>query len=213
MKVLSAGNLLEHTDPGRNDDMVMVETKAAVAGELKKAWGWLLAWGILLVVAGVVALGYEFSVSIVTTLFVGGLLVVYGVIEVVQAFRHQMWQGFFLFLIGGILSIVAGALILARPIAGMEVLTLLMAAYFLVLGAFRSVGAISSRHPGWGWGLFNGVVSVALGMLIWNRWPASSLWVIGLFVAIDMIFQGWNYIMLALVARKGAQLIAPAAAH
>ena len=90
--------------------MVMVETKAAVAGELKKAWGWLLAWGIILLVAGVVGLGYEFSVSVVTTLFVGGLLVVYGVIEVVQAFRHQKWQGFFLFLIGGILSIVAGAL-------------------------------------------------------------------------------------------------------
>ena len=193
--------------------MVMVETKAAVAGELKKAWGWLLAWGIMLVVAGVVALGYEFSVSVVTTLFVGGLLVVYGVIEVVQAFRHQRWSGLFLFLFGGILSIVAGVLILARPIAGMEVLTLLMAAYFLVLGAFRSVGAISSRHPGWGWGLFNGLVSMVLGMFIWNRWPASSLWVIGLFVAIDMIVQGWSYIMLALVARKGAQLVAPSGGH
>jgi uncharacterized membrane protein HdeD (DUF308 family) len=64
--------------------MVMVETRAAVAGELKKAWGWLLAWGIILLIAGVVALGYEFSVSVVTTLFVGGLLVVYGVIEVVH---------------------------------------------------------------------------------------------------------------------------------
>jgi uncharacterized membrane protein HdeD (DUF308 family) len=193
--------------------MVMVETKAAVAGELKKAWGWLLAWGIILLVAGVVGLGYEFSVSVVTTLFVGGLLVVYGVIEVVQAFRHQRWSGFFLFLFGGILSIVAGALILARPIAGMEVLTLLMAAYFLVLGAFRSVGAVSSRHPGWAWGLFNGIVSMVLGMFIWNRWPDSSLWVIGLFVAVDMILQGWNYIMLALVARRGAQLVAPAGGH
>jgi len=193
--------------------MVMVETQAAVAGELKKAWGWLLAWGIILLVAGVVGLGYEFSVSVVTTLFVGGLLVVYGVIEVVQAFRHQRWSGFFLFLFGGILSIVAGALILARPIAGMEVLTLLMAAYFLVLGAFRSVGAVSSRHPGWAWGLFNGIVSMVLGMFIWNRWPDSSLWVIGLFVAVDMILQGWNYIMLALVARRGAQLVAPAGGH
>jgi len=181
-----------------------------VAGELKKAWGWILAWGIILVVAGVVALGYEFSVGVVTTLFVGGLLIVYGVIEVVQAFRNQRWQGFFLFLFGGILSIVAGALILARPIAGMEVLTLMMAAYFLVLGAFRSVGAISSRHPGWGWGLFNGIVSMVLGMFIWNRWPESSLWVIGLFVAIDMIFQGWNYVMLGLLARRGAKVLAPA---
>jgi len=193
--------------------MFMVETRAAVAGELKKAWGWLLAWGITLEVAGLIGLGYNFAMTVVTTVFIGGLLAVYGVVEIAQAFRHQRWQGFFLFLIGGILSIVAGVLIWTRPLVGMEVLTLLMASYFLVLGAFRSVGAISSRHPGWGWGLFNGLVSVVLGMLIWNGWPASGLWVIGLFVAIDMVFQGWNYIMLAFVARKGAQVVAPAGGH
>jgi len=191
--------------------MVMVDTRAAVAGELKKAWGWLLAWGVILLFAGLAGLSYSVAVGVVTTIFIGGLLVVYGVVEIVQAFRHQKWSGFFLFLIGGLLSIVAGVLIWSRPLAGMEVLTLFMAAYFLVLGSFRSVGAISSRHPGWGWGLFNGLVSIVLGMMIWNRWPASSLWVIGLFVAIDMIFEGWNYIMLGFLARKGAQVIAPPA--
>jgi uncharacterized membrane protein HdeD (DUF308 family) len=136
-------------------------------------------------------------------------MIVYGVMEVVNAFRHQRWSGFFLFLFGGILSIVAGGVIWARPLASLEVLTLLVAAYFLVLGSFRVVGAVSSRHPGWGWGLGNGAISVVLGLLIWNRWPASALWVIGMFVAIDMIFQGWNYVMLALVARKGAAIVAP----
>ncbi len=71
--------------------------------------------------------------------------------------------------------------------------------------------AVSSRHPGWGWGLFSGAVSAFLGMLIWRSWPESSLWVIGLFVCIDMIFRGWNYVMLAMVARKGAQVVAPEA--
>jgi uncharacterized membrane protein HdeD (DUF308 family) len=190
--------------------MAMVDTRPAVAGELKKAWGWLLAWGVILVVAGVVGLGYTVAVSVVTTVFIGGLLAVYGVVEVVQAFRHRRWSGFFLFLIGGVLSIVAGGLIWASPLAGLEVLTLLMASYFLVLGVFRCVGAISSRHPGWGWGLVNGLVSVVLGVMIWSRWPFSSLWVIGLFVAIDMLFQGWSYVMLAFVARRGAQVLAPA---
>jgi uncharacterized membrane protein HdeD (DUF308 family) len=189
--------------------MTMVETPAAVAGELRKAWGWLLAWGILLVVGGMAGLGYAFAMSVVTTIFVGGLLVAYGVTEVVQAFRHQRWSGFFLFLFGGILSIVAGGVIWTQPLLGLGVLTLLAASYFLVLGAFRVVGAVSSRHPGWGWGLGNGAVSVLLGLLIWNRWPASSLWVIGMFVAIDMIFQGWNYVMLALIARKGAAAVTP----
>jgi uncharacterized membrane protein HdeD (DUF308 family) len=154
-------------------------------------------------------LGYAFAMSVVTTIFVGGLLVAYGVMEVVQAFRHQRWSGFFLFLFGGLLSIVAGGVIWTQPLLGLGVLTLLAASYFLVLGAFRVVGAVSSRHPGWGWGLGNGAVSVLLGLLIWNRRPASSLWVIGMFVAIDMIFQGWNYVMLALIARKGAAAVAP----
>ena len=135
--------------------MTMVDSRAAVAGELKKAWGWLLAWGIMLILLGVIGLGYEFAVSVVTTVFVGGLMVAYGVMEVVHAFRHKLWSGFFLFLFGGCLSIVAGGVIWARPLAGMEVLTLLVAAYFLVLGVFRVVGTVSSRHPGWGWGLFN----------------------------------------------------------
>jgi len=189
--------------------MTMAETREAVAGELGKAWGWLMAWGILLVVAGVVALGYEFAVSVVTTVFVGGLLVAYGVMEVIHAFRHQRWSGFFLFLFGGILSIVAGGVIWARPLAGLAALTLLVACYFLVLGVFRVVGAVSSRHPGWVWGVLNGAVSAFLGLLIWNGWPESSVWAIGLFVAIDMIFQGWNYVMLAVVARRGAALAAP----
>jgi uncharacterized membrane protein HdeD (DUF308 family) len=189
--------------------MTMVETPAAVAGELRKAWGWLLAWGILLVAGGMAGLGYAFAMSVVTTIFVGGLLVAYGVMEVVQAFRHRRWSGLFLFLFGGLLSIVAGGVIWTQPLLGLGVLTLLAASYFLVLGAFRVVGAVSSRHPGWGWGLGNGAVSVLLGLLIWNRWPASSLWVIGMFVAIDMIFQGWNYVMLALIARKGAAAVTP----
>lgn len=191
--------------------MTMVEAREAVAGEIRKAWGWLLAWGILLVVGGIVALGYEFVMSVVTTVFVGGLLVAYGVVEVVQAFRHRRWSGFLLFLLGGLLSIVAGIAIWAQPLVALGVLTLMVAAYFIVLGTFRAVVAVSSRHPGWGWGLFNGAISVLLGLLIWNRWPASSLWVIGMFVAIDMIFQGWNYVMLALIARKGAAAIAPPA--
>ncbi|HVP66410.1 MAG TPA: HdeD family acid-resistance protein [Anaeromyxobacteraceae bacterium] len=182
--------------------MTNVDNRAAILGELRKNWGWLLAWGIVLEIAGVIGLGYTFTVTAVTTVFIGALMIVYGVIELFQAFRHQRWSGFFLFLIGGILSVVAGGIIWWRPFVGMELLTLFMASYFLVLGAFRVVGSISTRHPGWGWSLFAGAASLVLGVLIWNRWPLSSFWVIGLFVSIDMIFAGWNYIMLSLVARR-----------
>jgi len=192
--------------------MPNVDTAAAIAGELRKAWGWLLAWGILLVIGGLISLSYELVASAVTVDVIGLFLIALGLIEIVQAFRHQRWSGFFLFLIGGILSTVAGFLLWRSPLAGMAVLTLFMASYFMVLGAFRAIGAISTRHPGWGWGAFSGAVAFVLGAMIWSEWPASSLWVIGLYVAISMLFQGWNYIMLAMVAKSARPQGEPAAA-
>jgi uncharacterized membrane protein HdeD (DUF308 family) len=182
--------------------MPNVDHAAVVAGELRKHWGWLLAWGVVLVAVGFLSLGYELVTTVVTVDVVGLFLVVLGFVEVVQAFRHARWSGFFLFLLGGILSIVAGFLLWRAPLAGMALLTLVMASYFLVLGAFRTVGAISSRHPGWGWGALSGLVAFALGAMIWSEWPASSLWVIGLYVSIGILFQGWNYVMLAMIARR-----------
>ncbi len=184
--------------------MTNVNLAAAAGGELRKAWGWLLAWGILLVFVGVIALSYEFLATAVAVDVIGLFLIALGVIEIVQAFKHQRWSGFFLFLVGGLLSIVTGFMLWRRPLIGMAVLTLFMASYFLVLGSFRLVGSIVTRHPGWGWGAFSGLTGIVLGAMIWAEWPASSFWVIGLFVAISLVFQGWNYVMLALVARKAA---------
>jgi uncharacterized membrane protein HdeD (DUF308 family) len=182
--------------------MADLDHPAAVAGELRKARGWLLAWGILLLVTGFVSLSYELVATVVTVDVVGLFLIAQGAIEVVQAFRHQRWSGFFLFLVGGILSIVAGVLLWRSPLAGMAVLTLLMASYFLVLGAFRTIGAVATRHPGWGWGALSGAVAFVLGAMIWSEWPVSSFWAIGLYVSITMLLQGWNYVMLAMVARR-----------
>lgn len=180
----------------------MNDSHPSVLGVLRRNWGWLLAWGAALEILGLIGLGYLFAVSAVTTVFLGAMLVAYGVVEVVHAFRHQGWSGFFLFFFGGLASIAAGAILWWNPLGGMAVLTLFAAMYFIAVGVIRSLGALSTRHPGWGWGLVNGLVSVVLGILVWRGWPASSFWVIGLFVCIDMVFRGWNYIMLALLARR-----------
>jgi uncharacterized membrane protein HdeD (DUF308 family) len=111
-------------------------------------------------------------------------------------------SSFFLFLVGGLASLVAGILLWMRPLAGIAVLTLLMASYFLVVGSFRLVGSLVNRHPGWGWGAFSGAVAFALGAMIWAEWPASSVWAIGLYVSVSMLLQGWNYVMLAMVAKR-----------
>jgi uncharacterized membrane protein HdeD (DUF308 family) len=58
------------------------------------------------------------------------------------------------------------------------------------------------QFPHWGWVLFGGVLNLLLGILIWWGWPASALWVIGLFVGIDMIYNGWTWVVLALSLKR-----------
>ena len=58
---------------------------------------------------------------------------------------------------------------------------------------------------GWYWPLVSGLISILLGIMILAKWPVSGLWVIGLFVAIELIFNGWSYVFVALAARKAGQ--------
>jgi uncharacterized membrane protein HdeD (DUF308 family) len=79
----------------------------------------------------------------------------------------------------------------------------LIIAMFLVFeGVFRIVAALVARYPHSGWVLFNGVITLLLGVMIWRRWPYSGLWVIGLFVGIEMLLNGWSLVMLSLAGRK-----------
>src|SRR6266481_5271176 len=98
--------------------------------------------------------------------------------------------------------LVVGGLIVANPAAGTLSLTLLMAAFFIVGGVFRIATALSVRFPGRGWAVAGGVVTVALGTMIAAEWPVSAVWVIGTFVGIDLIFDGWSLIMAGLGARE-----------
>jgi uncharacterized membrane protein HdeD (DUF308 family) len=90
----------------------------------------------------------------------------------------------------------------ANPAAGALSLTLLLAAFFMVGGILRIVAAVSFRFPGRGWAVFGGLVTLVLGAMIWSEWPTSSIWVIGTFVGIDLIFDGWSLVMTGMAARQ-----------
>jgi uncharacterized membrane protein HdeD (DUF308 family) len=93
---------------------------------------------------------------------------------------------------------VIGLLIIIKPLLGAEALTLMLAVYFLLAGAFRLVGAFVAGSPARLWVAFVGLVDLVLGIMILNHWPSDSLWVIGLFVAINLIFSGTLWMSLAL---------------
>jgi uncharacterized membrane protein HdeD (DUF308 family) len=166
-------------------------------------WKWFLVLGIGLLLLGMVALWASVAVTVASMVLFGVLFVVSGMIQTVQAFQTRQSRGFFLHLLAGILDLVVGLLLVTHPTAGALGLTLLLAAFFLVGGLFRSIAALSLRFPNWGWALVGGIVSVLLGILLGMEWPESGLWFIGLCIGIDMIFHGWGWVMLALAYREG----------
>jgi uncharacterized membrane protein HdeD (DUF308 family) len=169
--------------------------------EVRRSWGWYLVVGIVLVVLGTIAIGSVFLMTIASVFFFGWILIVGGVIEVVHAFWHKRWAGFFLDLLTGILYVVAGWMMVTNPQESALLLTLLIAMFLVFEGVFRIVAALAVRYPHWGWVLLDGIVSLVLGILIWRQWPVSALWVIGLFVGIEMLLNGWSLVMLGLTGR------------
>jgi uncharacterized membrane protein HdeD (DUF308 family) len=170
--------------------------------ELRRHRGWFVALGVALVVLGVVALGAVGLVTLASVLLFGWLLLIGGIMQIVHAFRVRRWGGFPRHLLGGVLSLVVGLLIARNPVAGAASLTLLLAAFFMVGGIFRIGAALSFHFPGRGWAVLSGVVTLLLGIMIWSEWPASGVWVIGTFVGIDLIFDGWSLVMTGMAARQ-----------
>ena len=112
------------------------------------------------------------------------------------------WAGFFLHLLVALLFGIAGALMAFKPVISAEAVTFVMSIFFLVGGLYLLFGSIWSHAAGWGWGAANGVISSILGILLLMQWPVSGLWVVGLFVGIDLIFYGSAWIAMALTLHK-----------
>lgn len=169
---------------------------------LRAGWGWLLALGIALIVLGTIAIAIPLVMTISVIVFVGVLMLIGGVIEALGAFWARDWSGFFSRLLEGLFFLLLGALFVFSPTESAAAVTLVLAILLIVVGIFRIVVSVSYRFPGWTWPLISGIISVVLGVMIWSMWPLSSFWVIGLFVGLEMIFDGWWWVMIALTLRK-----------
>jgi uncharacterized membrane protein HdeD (DUF308 family) len=163
---------------------------------------WFLCLGILLIVIGTIAIGSAELMTMVSVILLGWLLIFGGLFEVIHGFARRAWGGFFINLMGGALYVVTGVLMITHPGVAAITLTLLIAMLFIVAGTFRLFVAFSTPMHHRGWLILNGAISLFLGFSIWSSWPVSGLWVIGLFIGIDMIFDGWTEVMLALSARS-----------
>jgi uncharacterized membrane protein HdeD (DUF308 family) len=169
---------------------------------VQRNWGWFLALGIVQIILGTIALGESVFMTLFSVVMLGWLLIIGGISSVIHAFMERKWNGFIIDLLTGLLYVVVGFMMAANPGEAAVTLTLIISLFLMIGGIFRIVEGLVGELPHKGWVLLNGVVTLVLGILIWRRWPFSGLWVIGLFVGIEMLLYGWSLVMLALAARK-----------
>jgi uncharacterized membrane protein HdeD (DUF308 family) len=174
-----------------------------VFGELKKHWAWMLSLGIVMVILGVIGLGMTVLFNEIVVMYFGFLLLFGSGVQLMQAFRAEAWKGRVWHVLIALVYIVGGIIAVTEPVIAGMTLALLIAWTLIVIGVLRLVMALQMRGAaGWLWTLLGGVLSVVLGVMIINEWPQSGLWVIGLFVAIEILFAGWSQIMIALAAKN-----------
>ncbi len=174
--------------------------------DLHKNWGWILALGVLFVVLGIIGLGMTVFLTLVTVLYFGILLIVGGGIQLVKAFRAEGHENLLLHLVVSVLYGLAGVIIIAHPKLASAIFTALLAGILIVQGVLRAVWGLRLRAfvSRWFWPFVGGMLSILLGLIILVHWPVSGLWVIGLFIAVEMIVQGWTYIILAMAVRSAS---------
>jgi uncharacterized membrane protein HdeD (DUF308 family) len=160
-----------------------------------KTWGWLV------LIAGILALLSPMVSGVTVAIMVGAMMMVAGVTRLIHAFQGAgFWSGLF-----GVISAVAGLIMMGRPLLGLATLTMVLVVYFLLYGASEVVAALQMRPaPGWGFLLFSGIVSLVLGYMIWSQWPISGVWAVGTLVGIQLIFSGMTMISIGSVIKNNA---------
>lgn len=185
-----------------NNEFLHIPVDDLARKQLKQNANWFLLLGIGLVVLGALAIIYALISTVLSVLYLGFFLITTGFFEGIKAFKMHRWSGFFLHLFLAVLFIAGGTFMVMNPAGNALSLTLLLAFFFIVSGIMRIIFSFARNVPHSTWLLFNGAITTLLGVLILNQWPQSGLWVLGMFMGIDVMFTGWTWIMLSLAAKE-----------
>jgi uncharacterized membrane protein HdeD (DUF308 family) len=173
---------------------------------LRVKWGWIVALGIVYLITGLIALGSVMTATVASVLVVGVMMIIAGVAEVINAFQLKGWGKFLLWILLGVLYIVAGFVTFENPLLAAALLTLLLGAALVASGIMRIVLAFGMKQETpWIWVVLSGVITLLLGLIILAHWPVSSLFVLGLFLGIDLVMAGAGWIGIGLSLRRHAQ--------
>ncbi len=170
---------------------------------LQQKWGWFAGLGILMMIAGLIAFGNLLAATVISVFFVGGVMVAGGVLHLIHAFQVKTWERVLYWALSGALYAFAGVMAFVNPLLTSAVLTLLIGAALIVAGAFRLWLGFTLRGMGsWGWVALSGVVTLLAGFVIAAGWPVNSLWILGLFLSVDLFLQGSSLLAFAIALRR-----------
>ena len=160
-----------------------------------------LITGVLLTVLGMVGIFLPNFIALGADIFIASLMIVGGTFWAMHTIKYSAkhvmdW-------IKPMLLLVSGGLMIVYPITGIATVGFLLAVY-LLMDAYSSFMLGQSMYPtrGWGWMVFNGVISLILALLFLIGWPETSLWLVGLYIAISLFFDGTALLAFGLLMKK-----------
>jgi len=176
---------------------------AGLVDGIKKNAGLTVVIGIISVIAGLLAISSPLVAGVSITILVGAMLAVSGVSQCFLAFKAGAFgRGLMLFAVG-VLMTIAGVYMMNQPVAGLATLTIILMSYLLATGVLEIIVAAQLKPAdGWGLQLFNGIVTLLLGIMLWRQFPLSGAWAIGVLFGIKMIFSGWAFVFIGRNVKK-----------
>lgn len=178
-------------------DAARTRFRSALA-EMDQKWGWYFALGAFLTVLGVIACGMAITATLVTIAALGWIMLAAGAALILLSFLTGKWSGFLLALAAGVLVAITGIAMLNSPVSAAAAITLMVGTILMAAGIYRSAASIVMQFPNWAWSLISGIASFVLGAMLLNRWQTASLYFLGLYVGLDLIFHGISWIMFSL---------------
>jgi uncharacterized membrane protein HdeD (DUF308 family) len=180
------------------------EFEGVIRQSLKDHWRMFLIQGVLLAILGVLAIAVPVLASVAVAAFVGWLLFFAGTMRAISLFGAAHAPGYWSSLLLSILTAILGLVIAIFPLPGAISLAMLLTAYFIVHGisSFALAFAIRGHTGRWVLLLLGGVIDLALAGLVIAGWPGSSVFILGVYVGINLLFTGIALTSAALDARR-----------
>ncbi len=171
--------------------------------KLKASWGWLVAFGIVSLIGGFLCFSNPLQATITADYLAAFFFILLGVAQIIQAFSIREWGGFLWTIAVGLLTLLVGAVLIGNPVAGAASLTVLVGILMFLLGGAKIAYSVSLRPvSGWVWILVSGILSVILGIIIFTNFPWAAVTVLGLFLGVELTFNGVMLLMTGWALRN-----------